>query len=184
MGGAEPIGQWPWRRRSFLMKSAPPLPLREVFNMKEIILMPVGFVSSPATAQTDKDWGQITSRILLQPEYVGSLSGLGDFSHAIIITYLHQAKYEKEKHLQRHPRGLESMPKVGIFSQRAKDRPNPLGVTAVKIINVGSDFIEVKGLDAIHNTPVLDIKPYYPQYDKIDLPEVPEWVNRLMAEYF
>ena len=152
--------------------------------MKEIKLKPIGFVSSSVTEQTDENWGQITSRILLQPEYIGALSGLGDFSHAIIITYLHQAKYEKEKHLQRRPRGLESMPKVGIFSQRAKDRPNPIGVTAVKIINVEDGYIEVQGLDAINETPVLDIKPYYPQYDKIDSPKVPEWVNKLMEKYF
>lgn len=152
--------------------------------MKEIILKPIGFVSSSVTEQTDENWGQITSRILLQSEYIGALSGLEDFSHAIIITYLHQAKYEKEKHLQRRPRGLESMPKVGIFSQRAKDRPNPIGVTAVKIINVEDGYIEVQGLDAINETPVLDIKPYYPQYDKIDSPKVPEWVNMLMEKYF
>jgi tRNA-Thr(GGU) m(6)t(6)A37 methyltransferase TsaA len=152
--------------------------------MKEIKLMPIGFVASPVTEHTDENWGQITSRILLQPEYIGALSGLDDFSHVIIITYLHQAKYEKEKHLQRRPRGLESMPKVGIFSQRAKDRPNPIGVTAVKIINVGDGYIEVQGLDAINDTPVLDIKPYYPHFDKIDSPKVPGWVNRLMEKYF
>ena len=152
--------------------------------MKEIKLKPIGFVSSSVTEKTDENWGQITSRILLQPEYIGALSGLEDFSHAIIITYLHQARYEKEKHLQRRPRGLESMPKVGIFSQRVKDRPNPIGVTAVKIINVGEGYIEVQGLDAINETPVLDIKPYYPQYDKIDSAKVPEWVHRLMEKYF
>jgi tRNA-Thr(GGU) m(6)t(6)A37 methyltransferase TsaA len=152
--------------------------------MKEIKLKPIGFVSSSVTEQTDENWGKIISRILLQPEYAGALSGLEDFSHAIIITYLHQAKYEKEKHLQRRPRGVESMPKVGIFSQRAKDRPNPIGVTTVKIITVGEGYIEVQGLDAINGTPILDIKPYYPHYDKIDLPKIPEWVNRLMEKYF
>jgi tRNA-Thr(GGU) m(6)t(6)A37 methyltransferase TsaA len=152
--------------------------------MIELQLKPVGFISSPVTEQTDENWGGVISRICLQPEYIGALSGLEDFSHAMIITYLHQAKYEKEKHLQRRPRGLESMPKVGIFSQRAKDRPNAIGVTTVKIITVGSDFIEVQGLDAINGTPVLDVKPYYPQYDKIDSPKTPEWVGRLMEKYF
>jgi len=110
--------------------------------------------------------------------------GLENFSHAIIVTYLHQANYEKEKHLQRRPRNLETMPKVGIFSQRAKDRPNPIGITAVEIISVGDDYLEIKGLDAINETPILDIKPYYPHYDKIDSPKVPEWVDRLMKNYF
>jgi tRNA-Thr(GGU) m(6)t(6)A37 methyltransferase TsaA len=152
--------------------------------MREISLEPIGFVSSPAIEQTDENWGKINSRINLKPEYIGALCGLGDFSHAIIVTYLHQARYQKEIHLQRRPRGLESMPKVGIFSQRAKDRPNPIGVTAVKILEVGDDYIQVQGLDAVNGTPVLDIKPYYPQYDKIDSPKVPEWVNKLMEKYF
>jgi tRNA (adenine37-N6)-methyltransferase len=152
--------------------------------MKEIKLTPIGVVESPVTEQTDENWGQVTSRIVLQPEYAGALSGLKGFSHAIIVTYLHQAKYVKEKHLQRRPRGMESMPKVGIFSQRAKDRPNPIGVTTVKITDVGESYIEVKGLDVINDTPVLDIKPYFPQYDQIHSPKVPEWVNRLMENYF
>jgi len=152
--------------------------------MKEIRLKAIAFVASPVTEQTDQNWGKIISRILLQPEYIGALSGLENFSHALVITYLHQAKYEKSKHLQRRPRGLESMPVVGIFSQRAKDRPNPVGVTAVKIITVRDDYIEVQGLDAIDGTPILDIKPYYPQYDRVDLPKVPEWVDRLMEKYF
>jgi tRNA-Thr(GGU) m(6)t(6)A37 methyltransferase TsaA len=152
--------------------------------MIEVQLKPVGFVSSPVTEQTDENWGGVISRILLHPEYIGALSGLEDFSHAMIITYLHQAKYEKERHLQRRPQGLEDMPKVGIFAQRAKDRPNPIGVTTVRILTVGSDSMEVQGLDAIDGTPVLDIKPYYPHYDRIDSPKIPEWVGRLMKKYF
>lgn len=76
------------------------------------------------------------------------------------------------------------MPIVGIFSQRAKDRPNPIGVTAVKIVDVGDDYLEVRGLDAIDTTPVLDIKPYYPEYDRIKNPTTPNWVKRLMKGYF
>jgi tRNA-Thr(GGU) m(6)t(6)A37 methyltransferase TsaA len=152
--------------------------------MKEMKLKPVGFVSSPVTEQTDENWGEVISRILLVPEYFGALSGLEDFSHAIIVTFLHQAKYEKEKHLQRQPRGLKSMPTVGIFSQRAKHRPNPIGITTVRIVAVKEEYLEVQGLDAIHGTPVLDIKPYYPHYDRVYSPRIPEWVDRLMEDYF
>ena len=152
--------------------------------MGKIELNPIGYVVSPVSEKVDENWGGVISRILLQPEYAGTLLGLRDFTHAIIITYLHQAHYEKEKHMQRRPRDLESMPKVGIFSQRAKDRPNPIGITAVKIIDAGDDYLEIQGLDAINDTPVLDIKPYFPQYDKVDASVVPEWVNRLMENYF
>jgi tRNA (adenine37-N6)-methyltransferase len=152
--------------------------------MDKIELKPIGYVSSPVTEKVDENWGGVISHILLKPDHAGALLGLKDFSHAIIVTYLHEAHYEKEKHLQRRPRGLETMPKVGIFSQRVKDRPNPIGITAVKIIGVGDDYLEVQGLDAINDTPVLDIKPYYPQYDEIVDSIVPEWVNRLMEKYF
>ena len=75
------------------------------------------------------------------------------------------------------------MPLVGIFSQRGKDRPNQIGMTSVRIVSVDGAALIVKGLDAIDGTPVLDIKPYYPVYDKKDA-KVPEWVDRLMAHYF
>jgi tRNA (Thr-GGU) A37 N-methylase len=73
---------------------------------------------------------------------------------------------------------------VGIFAQRAKDRPNPIGVSCVRIISVTADTIRVKGLDAIDGTPVLDIKPYFPQYDAPGEVENPAWVDRLMNGYF
>ena len=75
------------------------------------------------------------------------------------------------------------MPKVGIFSQRTKDRPNTIGMTSVAILSVDETSLTVQGLDAIDGTPVLDIKPYYPVYDKKDA-SVPEWVDRLMEHYF
>ena len=152
--------------------------------MEKIILKPVGFVSSPVSERMDENWGEVKSRIILRPEYAGALLGLEGFSHAIIVTYLHKAKYDKEKHLQRRPRNLKTMPLLGIFSQRAKNRPNPIGITAARILEVGNDYIEIKGLDAIDETPILDIKPYYPQYDKIEESKVPEWVNILMKGYF
>lgn len=152
--------------------------------MNKIIIEPVGFVSSPVSERIDENWGEVKSKIILKPEFAGALLGLEDFSHAIIVTYLHEANYEKEKHLQRRPRNLKTMPMLGIFSQRAKNRPNPIGITAVQIIKVGNDYLEIKGLDAIDKTPILDIKPYYPHYDKIEETKVPEWVNILMKGYF
>ena len=78
---------------------------------------------------------------------------------------------------------MRNMPLVGIFSQRGKNRPNQIGITSVEIIAVTDDTLVVKGLDAVDGTPVLDIKPYYPVYDKKEA-TVPEWVDRLMEHYF
>ena len=101
----------------------------------------------------------------------------------MILFYLSQAEFDKERHLQRKPRNRADMPLTGIFSQRAKNRPNRIGMTAVEIVSVSDGTLVVRGLDAIDGTPVLDIKPYYPQYDRRDA-AVPEWVNRLMKDYF
>jgi tRNA (adenine37-N6)-methyltransferase len=151
---------------------------------ESITLRPIGHVVSTIEETIDEKWGDVVSRIVLLPEYRGGLDRLERFSHAVIVTYLHRAKYEMTKHLKRSPRGLESMPRVGISSQRTKDRPNPIGTTAVRLIGVGTDDLEVQGLDAIDGTPVLDIKPYFPQYDRVENPGIPEWVNELTKAYF
>lgn len=151
---------------------------------QSIQLVPIGFVSSPVKEGRDTGWGSVVARVTLQPEYAGATQGLESFSHALIVTYLHQARFDPVKHLKRHPQDRNDMPELGIFAQRAKNRPNPIGITAVKIQNVENDYLEVKGLDAIEGTPVLDIKPYCPCFDRVASPEVPSWINDLMKDYF
>lgn len=146
-------------------------------------MSPIGYVENSVKEKKDVSWGEDTSTIKLSEEYRGGLKGLEDFSHAIIVYYLDKANYDKDLHLQRRPQNREDMPLVGIFSQRGKDRPNKIGMTSVEIIEVDATSITVKGLDAISGTPVLDIKPYYPAYDRKDA-RVPEWVTRLMEHYF
>ncbi|MBH1940048.1 tRNA (N6-threonylcarbamoyladenosine(37)-N6)-methyltransferase TrmO [Mobilitalea sibirica] len=149
-----------------------------------ITFNPIGTVVSDVTVQTDKQWGKTKSKIVIKNEYSSGLIGLSEFSHIIVVYYLHEAKFIKEKDLQRRPQGRDDMPLVGIFSQRAKNRPNPIGVTSVRLLEVKDNVITVEGLDAICDTPVLDIKPYYPSYDKKQDVSVPDWVNVLMKEYF
>ena len=151
--------------------------------MTDIVMQPIGYVKNEVTQRKDTSWGEDTSTIVLNDDFKTGLTGLEDFSHAIIIFHLDKAKYEKEKHLQRRPQNRDDMPLVGIFSQRGKDRPNQIGMTSVEIISVTDGTLTVKGLDAIDGTPILDIKPYYPVYDKKDA-KVPEWVDRLMEHYF
>ena len=151
--------------------------------MNDIIMKPIGYVCNTVQNKKDVSWGEEISTIELSEEYYSGTAGLNDFSHAIILYHLDKAVYEKEKHLQRRPQNREDMPLVGIFSQRGKDRPNRIGMTSVQIINVDDKSLTVKGLDAIDGTVVLDIKPYYPVYDKKDA-SVPEWVDRLMQHYF
>ncbi len=147
-------------------------------------VQPVGYVSSPVKQQTDQGWGDVVSTIEVVSDLRSGLSGLGQFSHAVVVTYLHEARFDSARHLQRKPRGLDAMPEVGIFSQRAKDRPNPVGITVVSIVGVTETGVSVRGLDAIDGTPVLDIKPYVPHYDCVGQATVPSWMEELMAGYF
>ncbi len=129
------------------------------------------------------NWGQVESEIILEPEYAPGLLGLEGFSHLLVLTFLHEAEYNPEKHLRRHPQEREDMPLLGIFAQRARHRPNRIGVTAVEILEVGEDRVKVRALDAIDGTPVIDIKPYVPVYDSRDA-KTPEWMNKMMQDYF
>ena len=152
--------------------------------MDKIEFKPIGVVSNRVLEPVDEKWGSITSRLNISPEFANGIVGLGQFSHAVVITCLNKAEFNLKKHLVRRPRSLESMPDVGIFSQRSKDRPNRIGVTSVKIVAVGDGYLDVNGLDAINGTPILDIKPYYPHYDCVQDAVVPDWVDRLMHDYF
>ena len=143
----------------------------------------IGEVKSPVTEAVDMNWGEVVSEIVLKPEYAPGLLGLGDFSHAMILTFLHEAKYDPEVHLRRHPQERQDMPLLGIFAQRARHRPNRIGVTAVEIVEVTENSVKVRALDAIDGTPVIDVKPYVPVYDKKDA-TIPEWMEKMMKGYF
>lgn len=90
-------------------------------------------------------------------------AGLESFSHLWILWLFHQNK-NKSLLKKIHPPRLEGK-KAGIFSSRSPHRPNPIGMTVVKIVRVTEKDIFISGLDMVDKTPVLDIKPYIPQWD-------------------
>ncbi|MGC9778849.1 MAG: tRNA (N6-threonylcarbamoyladenosine(37)-N6)-methyltransferase TrmO [Candidatus Heimdallarchaeota archaeon] len=147
-------------------------------------LEPIGFVKNEVLNPYDREWGKVISEIIVNENYVSGLIGLEDFTHAIIIFFMHKASFSKENHLERHPKRRLDLPKIDIFAQRARHRPNPIGITSVQIINVKNNILTVKGLDAIDGTPIVDIKPYFPCFDKIDDAETPSWVEEIMMDYF
>lgn len=151
--------------------------------MAEIMIHPIGAVHNQIQEKKDAAWGEDISVITLFDEFRGGLTGLSSFSHAIIVCFLDKARYIPKKHLLRRPRNRADMPMLGIFSQRTKDHPNQIGITAVEILSVSENTITVKGLDAINGTPVLDIKPYFPVFDRRDA-HTPDWVDLLMEDYF
>ena len=145
---------------------------------------PIGIVKSPVKKGVDSDWGKVISEIIINKEFTDGLNGIDSFSHIMVIFEMHQSMWSPENDLVRRPQGRTDMPLIGIFAQRAKHRPNPIGITSVRLLGVEGNILRVQGLDAIDETPVLDIKPYFPQYDMISDNLKPEWVDRLMSGYF
>jgi tRNA-Thr(GGU) m(6)t(6)A37 methyltransferase TsaA len=92
----------------------------------------------------------------IQPEFAAALLGIAVGDELIVITWLHQARRET---LQVHPRQDPSRPLSGVFATRSPDRPNPLGLHPVKVLEIAGNNLKVGPIEAIDGTPVADIKP-------------------------
>ncbi len=140
----------------------------------EISIKPVGVVRNKERMQHFGGWDEVVSDIVVRKKFAPALDGLEDYSHAIIVYWMHEVKKQVIKH---RPQGIA--PLVGIFACRCQGRPNPIGITAARIVKRRKNVLTVKGLDVISGTPVLDIKPYTPQYDAPKNVKVPEWTKML-----
>jgi tRNA (adenine37-N6)-methyltransferase len=147
-------------------------------------LTPIGLVRSPVADTRDDGWGSVVSELRVDAPYASGLAGLEQFSHLLVVFWMHQAGFDARRDLLRRPRGRADMPEVGIFAQRAKHRPNPIGVTAVRLIARRESVLIVQGLDAVDGSPLLDLKPYVPLFDRVEQPKTSEWLDRLMVGYF
>jgi tRNA-Thr(GGU) m(6)t(6)A37 methyltransferase TsaA len=155
--------------------------------MPAINLSPIGHVRSPRTEAKDDFWGNVISVIELDGTRFTreSVLGLTDFSHITVVFHFHQLSDESVLTTACHPRGKQKWPRVGIFAQRKKERPNKLGVSVCELIEVDGLKLKVKALDAIDGTPVLDIKPHVREFEP-DPARVrqPQWMTELMRDYF
>ena len=145
-----------------------------------ITIYPIGVVRNAVTTPLDQGWGAVESRIELRSDLAGALDGLETFSHALILAWLHAAP--PAAGVRRRPQGRAEFPELGILAQRARHRPNPIAVSAVPILAVSLTTLIVRGLDCIDGTPVLDIKPYIPAFDRVEAPAGPAWARRLYDE--
>ncbi len=149
-------------------------------------LTTIGTVESPRVEPLDDDWGDVISAIRLDPEQFGEdvLAGLSDFSHLDVVFVFDQVDEANVVLGARHPRNRDDWPLVGIFAQRAKGRPNRLGVTTCELVSVDGLSVRVRGLDAIDGTPVLDIKPYVLEFAPRTKVSQPAWISELMQGYW
>jgi tRNA-Thr(GGU) m(6)t(6)A37 methyltransferase TsaA len=150
-----------------------------------ISLTPIGYVSSPRRDAVDDVWGEVEARIELSPDFTPeALLGLEEFSHVEVIYFFHGVPEDSVERGARHPRGNEAWPKVGIFAQRGRNRPNRIGVSIARLVAREEREIIVRGLDAIHGTPVLDIKPVMQEFLPEGAVTQPAWSHELMRRYW
>jgi len=142
-------------------------------------LQPIGHVETNASHEELRR-GLAVSKIVIDPKFTRGLEGLEDFSHLYVLFWLHEMR-RGNRRLKVHPRGRLDMEEVGVFATRAPHRPNPIGLTLVKLLSKKGRTLKVEGLDAYNGTPVLDIKPY-DRRDSAARPRVPSWWKRLERE--
>jgi len=150
------------------------------------IMTPVGHVRGGRSDPIDDDWG--ASRAIVELDAgrfdATALSGLDQFSHAEIVFVFDRVGDDEIVSGARHPRGRTDWPKIGIFAQRGKNRPNRIGVTVCGVVSISGLRLEVEGLDAIDGTPVLDIKPVMSGFVPRGEVREPEWAREIMAGYW
>ncbi|MCC7487104.1 MAG: tRNA (N6-threonylcarbamoyladenosine(37)-N6)-methyltransferase TrmO [Burkholderiales bacterium] len=146
---------------------------------------PIGIVRCSVNETSRGNWAEVESRVEIDPVHSGGLRGLAEFSHVIVVFFLDRVPpFDPGTQLLRKPRGRDALPAVGVFAQRTRFRPNPIGITAVKLLGIEGNTLRVRGLDALDGTPVLDIKPYMPPFDGPADAKMPEWVGHFIEGYF
>jgi tRNA-Thr(GGU) m(6)t(6)A37 methyltransferase TsaA len=156
--------------------------------LSEIKFEPIGFVRNDLSDVEIKNInrGDIEAEIELFERYASGLEGIDGVSHLIVIFYLHKVSKEQKKILRAKPRklsryglNLKELPLVGVFCLDSPHRPNPIGLTIVRLLNRNGRILRVKGLDAFDGTPILDIKPYTPNRFIKDF-TLPKWYEKIL----
>jgi tRNA-Thr(GGU) m(6)t(6)A37 methyltransferase TsaA len=115
--------------------------------------------------------------LVLKNRYAPGLVSLGDYSHVMVFYWFDRNDTpERREILQGYRRGKKD-PLTGVFATRSAVRPNLIAITTCRIVSVKDNIVEIDGIDAFDDTPVLDLKPYIPRNDSFPSAEIPEWVR-------
>jgi tRNA-Thr(GGU) m(6)t(6)A37 methyltransferase TsaA len=133
--------------------------------MEEIILKPIGIVHSPfkepvCVPKNSTDGMDYKGFIEIFSEYRNGLKDLEGFSHILVLFYFHKSDYS---HLIVKPYLDDQL--GGVFATRSPHRPNFIGLSVVELLRIDDGILHIRGIDMIEGTPVLDIKPYIPEFD-------------------
>ena len=160
-----------------------------------IVLRPVGVVKNPLTEPTlagvsdEVSWGVrveraaaergVVSEIWIDKAFTGILDGIEEFSHCLVLYWAHRVSKEGRSLVKVHPMGRKDLPLVGIFATCSPARPNPICAIAVRVLERSGNLLKVQGLDAIDGSPVIDIKPYNPNYYDAGEVRIPPWLKQI-----
>jgi tRNA-Thr(GGU) m(6)t(6)A37 methyltransferase TsaA len=133
--------------------------------MNKIDFKPIGIIHSPfkepkGTPIQPKAADGILGKVEIFPEYLEGLKDLDGFSHIILIYYFHLVRNFK---LLVKPYMDDKL--HGLFATRAPARPNPIGLSVVRLIKIEENFLHIQDVDIVDGTPLLDIKPYVSKFD-------------------
>ena len=131
----------------------------------EYLVHPVGFIRSPIKHRGEGPKqgreGAPDAWLDVNPTVSAALDGIEVGDEIVVVTWLHLARRDE---LKVHPRGDTSIPMAGVFATRSPDRPNPLGLHRVKVLEVATNRLKIGPIEAIDGTPVVDIKPTLDQW--------------------
>ena len=150
--------------------------------MNEIRYKPIGIIHSPfkqprGTPIQPAGARDIEGTVEIAPEYVDGLKDIEGFSHIILIYHFHLSKgysLAVKPYMDDQSRGL--------FATRAPSRPNPIGISMVRLVRVDGNILLIRDVDIVDGTPLLDIKPYVPEFDTPEVEKtgwLEETVNKL-----
>ena len=130
---------------------------------QDLEVVPIGVVESTlrsrARAPKQGSEGAPDAWIVVRPEYIEGLHGIAAGDEVVVLTWLHLARRDT---LRTHPRDDPNVPEQGVFNTRSPDRPNPIGLHRVRVLDVQGNRIHVTDLEAVDATPVVDLKPVLP----------------------
>ena len=140
--------------------------------MDEITYKPIGIIHSPLKEPRDAPIqsalaSDIEGTVDIFPQYIEGLADLKGFSHLILLYHFHLAKaysLKAKPYLDTQLRG--------VFATKAPSRPNPIGMSIVRLIKVEGEKLSIRDVDILDGTPLLDIKPYVPAFDSRDTDKI------------
>jgi tRNA-Thr(GGU) m(6)t(6)A37 methyltransferase TsaA len=145
--------------------------------MKKIQYKPIGIIRSPfkdTKGMPIQPTGAkgIRGKVVIEPEYVGGLKDIEGFSHIILIYHFHLSKGFS---LEVKPFMDDSL--HGVFATRAPRRPNPIGLSVVRLVRMEGRTLHIEDVDIVDGTPLLDIKPFVPKFDVVKVERI-GWLSQ------